>query len=112
MILLIAGFLLLTAIANIACCHRNGCAVNFSTRKKTKGDCNMKNGIIRNKLYFIGAIIGAIAGFLYWKYVGCLTGTCTITSSPLNSAIYFALFGAVLFGTFTKQSKPTKTHKQ
>ena len=33
---LIAGFLLLTAIANVGCCGSNGCAVNFSNRKKDK----------------------------------------------------------------------------
>lgn len=31
---IIAGFLLLTAIANISCCGSNGCAVNYSNRKK------------------------------------------------------------------------------
>ncbi len=72
----------------------------------------MKNWIINNKLYFIGTFAGALAGFLYWKYVGCLTGTCSITTNPINSTIYFALSGAVLFGTFKKQSKPTETDKQ
>ena len=33
---IIAGFLLLTAIANVGCCGSNGCAVNFSNRKKDK----------------------------------------------------------------------------
>ncbi len=33
---IIAGFLLLTAIANIGCCGGNGCGVNFSNRKKEK----------------------------------------------------------------------------
>ena len=33
---IVAGFLLLTAIANIGCCGVNGCAVNFSNRKKEK----------------------------------------------------------------------------
>ena len=33
---IIAGFLLLTAIANAGCCGSNGCAVNFSNRKKDK----------------------------------------------------------------------------
>ncbi len=28
-----------------------------------------------------GAVIGAIGGFLYWKYVGCASGTCTIKSN-------------------------------
>ena len=72
----------------------------------------MKNWIIKNKLYFLGAVIGALAGFLYWKYVGCLTGTCSITTSPLNSTIYFAIFGSILFGLFTKQAVITVTKKQ
>ena len=72
----------------------------------------MKNWITNNKLYFIGALTGALAGFLYSKYVGCLTGNCSITSSPKNSTLYFAIFGAVLFGAFKKQSKPTETDKQ
>jgi F0F1-type ATP synthase assembly protein I len=28
-----------------------------------------------------GAVIGAIGGYLYWKYVGCASGTCTIKSN-------------------------------
>ncbi|WP_207493777.1 hypothetical protein [Aridibaculum aurantiacum] len=68
----------------------------------------MKNWILKNKLYWIGAIVGAVAGYLYWKYVGCLTGTCSITSSPVNSTIYFALMGALLFGLFKKEQKQDK----
>ena len=33
----------------------------------------------------VGAIVGAIGGYLYWRYVGCSTDTCPITSSPLNT---------------------------
>lgn len=65
----------------------------------------MKNWIIKNKLYVIGAVIGALAGFLYWKYVGCITGTCAITSSPVRSTLYFALFGAIFLGMFKKEHK-------
>ena len=32
----IAGFLLVTAIANVGCCGSNGCAVNFNNGKKEK----------------------------------------------------------------------------
>jgi len=32
----LAGFLLLTAIANIGCCGANGCAFNFKQNKKEK----------------------------------------------------------------------------
>ncbi len=65
----------------------------------------MKNWIIKNKLLFIGAALGAIAGFLYWKYVGCLTGTCAITSKPIRSTIYFAVTGALVFSIFKKSEK-------
>lgn len=65
----------------------------------------MKNWIQNNKLYIIGAISGALAGYLYYKYVGCLTGTCAITSDPLKSTIYFAMLGALLFGLFNKEKK-------
>jgi hypothetical protein len=61
-----------------------------------------------NFLYLIGIIIGAISGLLYWKYVGCLTGTCKITSSPINSTAYFALMGALIFGSFKKQKQHVK----
>ena len=63
----------------------------------------MKRWVGYYKLYMIGAVVGGIAGFLYWKYVGCVTGTCAITSNPLNSTLYFAFFGSVLFGFFKKE---------
>ncbi|HEY0732886.1 MAG TPA: hypothetical protein VGD33_10745 [Chitinophagaceae bacterium] len=68
----------------------------------------MKNWIKTNKLYFIGAIIGAIAGFLYWNYIGCLDGSCAITSNPYKSTAYFALMGALTLGIFKKEKQPVK----
>lgn len=65
----------------------------------------MKNWIIKNKLPFIGAVLGAIAGFLYWKYIGCLTGTCAITSNPIRSTLYFAATGTLIFSLFKKSKK-------
>lgn len=62
----------------------------------------MKKWMYQNKGYVIGAVLGGLAGFLYWKYVGCLTSTCAISSKPLNSTLYFALLGAVLLGSFRK----------
>jgi urea transporter len=41
----------------------------------------------------IGAAIGGVLGFLYYKFIGCSTGTCPITSKPLNSVLYGALLG-------------------
>lgn len=44
----------------------------------------------------IGAAVGGLLGFLYYKLVGCSTGTCPITSKPLNTIIYGAVLGLLL----------------
>jgi len=72
------------------------------------GMIKAKSLLQSNFLYLIGIIIGGISGFLYWKYVGCFTGTCKITSSPINSTAYFALMGGLLFGSFKKQKQDVK----
>jgi len=53
----------------------------------------------------IGIVVGAIAGYLYYYYVGCASGTCSITSKPLNSALYGALMGELVFNMFVKTPK-------
>jgi hypothetical protein len=63
----------------------------------------MKRFINENRLYIIGSIAGAIGGFIYWKQIGCSTGTCMITSSPCRSTLYFAVMGALFFGIFKKE---------
>jgi hypothetical protein len=65
----------------------------------------MKNFVLQNKLYIAGIVIGATAGFFYWKLVGCTGGKCMITSKPLNSTVYFAVVGALLLGMFKKEKK-------
>lgn len=40
--------------------------------------------------------VGAAGGFAYWYYIGCLGGSCPITSNPYISTGYGALIGAVL----------------
>jgi len=53
----------------------------------------------------IGVAIGAIAGYLYYFYIGCASGTCAITSKPLNSTLYGAVMGGLLFNLFVKSPK-------
>ena len=47
------------------------------------------------------AIFG-VAGFLYWQQVGCASGTCAITSHPVNSALYGAVLGMLFTDLFKK----------
>ena len=56
----------------------------------------MKKWLLNNKLTVIGAIAGAIGGYLYYYFVGCASGTCGITSSSVNSTLYFAVLGGLI----------------
>ncbi|MBL7887266.1 MAG: hypothetical protein JNJ52_10990 [Flavobacterium sp.] len=53
----------------------------------------------------IGVVVGAIAGYAYYFYVGCASGTCAITSKPINSTLYGSLMGGLLFNLFVKEKK-------
>lgn len=48
----------------------------------------------------IGAVIGGLLGFVYYKKIGCSTGTCPITSSRYGSIIYGAIIGLALTSSF------------
>jgi hypothetical protein len=63
------------------------------------------NYISTHKITVTGIILGAISGFAYYYFVGCASGTCAITSSPINSTIYGAIMGGLLFSMFKKQNK-------
>jgi phage shock protein E len=58
--------------------------------------------IVKYKLTLIGVLLGAIAGYMYYSYIGCASGTCAITSKPLNSTLYGALMGGLLLNSFKK----------
>lgn len=60
----------------------------------------MNNFLKTNLWVIIGVVLGAAGGFLYWKHVGCVTGTCPITSKPFNSTAYGALMGGLLLSYF------------
>lgn len=53
-------------------------------------------------IYIIGAVLGALLGFLYYKLVGCASGACPITSNPYISTVYGAIIGTLLAGVFKK----------
>jgi hypothetical protein len=52
--------------------------------------------LIRSSYFWkpaLGAIIGGIAGYLYYFYVGCSSGTCGITSNPFSSVLMGSALG-------------------
>lgn len=67
--------------------------------------------IQRHWLTVIGIILGAIGGYAYYHYVGCASGSCSITSSPINSTLYGALMGGLFLNIFQKDKKDISSSK-
>nr|WP_320037932.1 DUF6132 family protein [uncultured Bacteroides sp.] len=57
------------------------------------------------RLVLLGVVIGALGGYLYWLYIGCSSGSCPITSSPLLSSLWGAVMGGLLFSIFKREEK-------
>ena len=47
-----------------------------------------------------GILVGFILGYAYYHFIGCSTGSCAITSKPLNSTLYGGMMGGLLFNMF------------
>jgi len=60
----------------------------------------------------IGIIVGLIAGYLYYQQIGCISGTCAITSKPLNSTLYGGLLGGLLFNLFVTSPKKKENNEK
>jgi len=52
-----------------------------------------------------GVVLGALAGFCYWKFIGCASGTCPITSNPTNATLYGACMGGLALSLFKKENR-------
>ncbi len=50
-----------------------------------------------------GMIAGTVAGYLYYHFIGCNSGTCLITSQPVNSTLYGAVMGGLLLSMFDRK---------
>lgn len=70
--------------------------------KNLKFNPMLNSFVKKNQGNLIGIALGAVAGWLYWHFIGCSSGTCAITSKPLNSSLYGALMGYLVAGMFKK----------
>jgi hypothetical protein len=50
-----------------------------------------------------GIILGAVAGYLYYYYIGCHSGSCPINSNPYFSTLWGAAIGYLLGDMFRKR---------
>jgi len=64
----------------------------------------MKETLTKYRFKILFVISGAISGFLYWHFVGCMSGTCPITSNWYTVVPY----GMVLGWLISEIVKPNK----
>jgi hypothetical protein len=69
----------------------------------------LKEILQKNKIQILFALAGALGGFMYWKFVGCNSGTCPIKSvwywSTLWGGAVGYLIGDLLNGLLIKRKK-------
>ena len=75
--------------------------------KKTKQNILFRKKLFGRISYFtlIGLIIGAIGGYIYYSQIGCVSGTCAITSNPWMSTAWGGAFGYLVFDMFSGKKK-------
>ncbi len=69
----------------------------------------MRQFFQKHKWRILGIGLGALAGYLYWYYIGCTSGTCPIQSNWHTSTLYGALMG-YLFSDLKKKKQPKEDH--
>ncbi len=72
---------------------------------------DMKGFIIRHKWALWGLLAGAVAGFLYWRVVGCTSGSCPIRSVWYWSTLWGAAMGYLL-GDFVQDLIHSRKNKK
>jgi hypothetical protein len=59
-------------------------------------------------LQLAGLLIGLTGGYLYYKFIGCQSGSCAITSNPYMSMLWGGLMGYLLLDMLANYLKPKK----
>jgi len=57
-----------------------------------------KKRLVKHLPAILLTLLGAVGGYLYYRFVGCASGACPITSNPVISTLYGGVLG-FLIGT-------------
>lgn len=76
-----------------------------------EGERQIMETIKQKKIALVFLVLGAIGGFLYWKFVGCTSGTCAIKSVWYWSTLWGAAVG-YLVGDFVNDLLVRVTKKK
>ena len=61
------------------------------------GKTQAMNWLKTKRMIVLGVFVGAFAGYLYWRFIGCSSGTCAITAVWWRSTLYGAFMGGFAF---------------
>ena len=50
--------------------------------------------------FVIGVVVGGLLGYGVYRFIGCYSGTCPITSNPWVSTIFGMVIGGLSAGSF------------
>ncbi len=72
----------------------------------------MRTKLRSSAKYFAGIVLGGLAGYLYYYFVGCASGACPISGNPYISTAYCAIIGVLLVSAFTPKKKPAQKEEE
>ncbi len=67
-----------------------------------------RSEIVKWSKRVLPVVLGAASGYAYYHYVGCVSGSCPLTSNPLITTVYGGVVGAMLI---PRTGKPGKDEK-
>lgn len=57
-------------------------------------------------------VLGAVGGYAYYYFIGCVSGSCPITSNPWSSTAYGTLLGALFVRRPARQQNDLTQSKE
>ncbi len=66
----------------------------------------------RTLVILAGIAIGMLGGFLYWRFVGCSSGTCPLTSNWHTSTLFGGVFGYLIADSIKLKEKKKEEEKE
>ncbi|HWQ59361.1 MAG TPA: DUF6132 family protein [Clostridia bacterium] len=66
---------------------------------------NAKKAMVKYLPAAILTLAGAAGGYLYYRFVGCATGACPLTSNPVVSTLYGGIIGFLIGAVVTPGRK-------
>ncbi|HOG00152.1 MAG TPA: DUF6132 family protein [Clostridia bacterium] len=64
-----------------------------------------KKRLLKHLPAILLTLLGAAGGYLYYRFVGCATGACPITSDPFVSTLYGGVLGFLVGTVVTPGTK-------